>query len=324
MSTDATVTGLHHITVIAGDAQENLDFYVGVLGMRLVKKTVNQDVPGTYHLFYADGDAHAGTDITFFPWPDMGPGRLGTGLAVEVALAVPENSLGYWAERLGRQQIRVEGPLERFGERLLTLNDPHGLPLALVETARDSEFTPWPESSVPEQYQIRGLHAARLSERDASATANFLVTTLGFSKIGEEDGWRRFVLSGGGSGRILDLKEEPRTQRGTWGTGSVHHVAWRVPDERTQLSVQRRLVDARRQPTDVIDRFWFKSVYFREPGGVLFEVATDGPGFAVDERPDQLGARLVLPPWLESQRAAIEATLPPLRDPDQAPIETPS
>jgi glyoxalase family protein len=163
-----------------------------------------------------------------------------------------------------------------------------------------------------------------LLERDSSVTANFLVTTLGFSEIGEEDGWRRFVLSGGGSGRILDLKQQPESQRGAWGTGSVHHVAWRVPDDNTQLTVQRRLANARRQPTEVIDRFWFRSVYFREPGGVLFEVATDGPGFAVDERPDQLGARLVLPPWLESQRAAIEATLPPLRDPDEAPIETPS
>ena len=324
MSMDATVTGLHHITVIAGDAQENLNFYVGVLGMRLVKKTVNQDVPGTYHLFYADGDAHAGTDITFFPWPDMGPGRIGTGLSVEVALAVPLGSLDYWAERLGRHRIRVEGPLERFGERLLTLNDPHGLPLALVETMRDREFTPWAESPVPEAHQVRGLHATRLLERDASGTAGFLVNTFGFVEVGEENGWRRFALSGGGSGRVLDVKEAPEAQRGTWGTGSVHHVAWRVPDDDTQLAVQQRLLNARRHPTEVIDRFWFKSVYFREPGGVLFEVATDGPGFAVDEQPERLGERLVLPPWLEPQRAAIEATLPPLQDPEEIPVETPS
>jgi glyoxalase family protein len=194
----------------------------------------------------------------------------------------------------------------------------------LVETVRDREFTPWAESPVPEAHQVRGLHATRLLERDASATAGFLVNTFGFVEVGEENGWRRFALGTGGSGRVLDVKEAPEGQRGTWGTGSVHHVAWRVPDDDTQLAVQHRLLNARRHPTEVIDRFWFKSVYFREPGGVLFEVATDGPGFAVDERPDELGQRLVLPPWLEPQRAAIEATLPPLRDPEEVSVKTPS
>jgi glyoxalase family protein len=314
------ITGLHHITVIAGDPQENLDFYVGVMGMRLVKKTVNQDVPGTYHLFYADAEAHAGTDLTFFPWPDMAPGRSGTGLTVEVALAVPSGSLTYWAERLAGHGVRTAEPVQRFGEWVLTFADPHGLPLALVETADRRQFAPWVRSPVPPSHQVRGLHGVRILERSAAPTVEFLTQTLGFEEIGTEDGWRRYALPGTQSGRVLDLKELPAEPRGTWGTGSVHHIAWRVPDEPTQQKVQRRVFDAGRQPTRVIDRFWFKSVYFREPGGALFEVATDGPGFAVDEPLNELGGSLVLPPWLEPQRRSIEATLPPLRTQEQVNI----
>ena len=318
MALDNTVTGLHHITVIAGDPQENLDFYAGVLGMRLVKKTVNQDVPGTYHLFYADGVAHAGTDLTFFPWPDMAPGQTGVGLTVEVALAVPAGSLGYWAERLQHQGVDVSHSAARFSERLLTLADPHGLQLALVETADAREFTAWAESPVPEAMQVRGLHGVRLLERSAAPTVDLLTKTLGFEEVGQEDGWRRFALAGTRSGRVLDIKESASERQGTWGTGSVHHIAWRVPDDVTELKVQNRLQQAGRRPTQVIDRFWFKSVYFKEPGGALFEIATDGPGFGVDETMEQLGTRLVLPPWLEPKRAAIEAGLQPLRNPETA------
>ena len=319
MEIERTITGLHHITVIAGDAQENLDFYVGVLGMRLVKKTVNQDVPGTYHLFYADGEAHAGTDLTFFPWPEMAPGRAGVGLTSDVALAVPPGSLGYWADRLAHAGVRVGTPSQRFGERLIVFSDPHGLVLALVETGDAREFTPWAGSPVPEALQIRGLHAVRLLEHDAAATIGFLVSTLGFAAVAEEDGWHRLALGDGGSGRFLDVKEHRDDRRGVWGTGSVHHVAWRVPDDATELRVQRRLLDADRRPTEVIDRFWFKSVYFKEPGGALFEIATDGPGFVADESVESLGTRLVLPPWLEQQRLQIEASVPPLRNPMAQP-----
>jgi glyoxalase family protein len=316
---DNTITGLHHITVIAGDAQENLDFYSGVLGMRLVKKTVNQDVPGTYHLFYADGLAHAGTDLTFFPWPDMAPGRAGVGLTVEVALAVPTGALEYWAERLKGHGVHAGKISVRFAERVLTFSDPHGLALALAETDDPREFTPWEKSSVPEPRQVRGLHGVRLLERSAAPTVNFLTGTLGFANIGQEDGWHRFALPGGRSGRVLDIREAPAERQGTWGTGSVHHIAWRVPDDSTELVVQRRLQSAGRHPTSVIDRFWFKSVYFKEPGGALFEIATDGPGFGVDESMEELGGRLVLPPWLEGKRATIEASLPPLRQPELEP-----
>jgi glyoxalase family protein len=313
MAPEPTITGLHHITVIAGDPQENLDFYVGVLGMRLVKKSVNQDVPGTYHLFYADGDANPGTDLTFFPWPDMEPGRRGVGLTVDVALAVPAGSLAWWASRLRDHGVAVGEPEVRFGERCLPFPDPHGVSLVLTETSDDREFTAWPGSPVPAEHQIRGLHGIRMLERDIAPTVRFLTGTLGFTEVGEEDGWHRFALPGGGSGRVLDLQELPEERRGTWGTGSVHHVAWRVPDDETERIVQERVRQAGRHPTEVIDRFWFKSVYFKEPGGALFEIATDGPGFTIDETPEELGTRLVLPPWLEPERRRIEAALPALR-----------
>lgn len=309
------ITGLHHLTAIAGDAQENVDFYSGVLGMRLVKKSVNQDSPGTYHLFYADGVGHPGTDITFFPWPEMAPAQPGVGLSMEVSLAVPSGALEFWTQRLSDMGVRHQ-PLEsRRGARALPLLDPHGLPLALVETDDPREFAPWLESPIPETRQIRGLHSVRLWERDLALTASFLTGTLGFKAMGVEGKWAGFSLDGGGSGRYLEIREAPEVPRGRWGTGGVHHVAWRVPDDATELEVRELIDRARRRPTEVIDRFWFKSVYFLEPGGVLFEIATDGPGFTADEDLATLGERLVLPPWLEPQRAAIEASLPALRAP---------
>ena len=309
------IGGIHHVTAIAGDAQENLDFYTGVLGLRLVKKSVNQDMPGTYHLFYADGEAHPGSDITFFPWPDLEPVKRGHGQASEITLAVPIATLAYWVNRLEHFGASV-GALEvRHGERVLPVVDPHGLHLALVETADPRDFTPWSRSTVPESKQIRGLHGIRLLERDVDTTVTFLTDVMGFSFMGTEAGWRRFGIAGGGSGQHLDILETPDLSRGSWGTGGVHHVAWRVPDDATQLLVRERVESARRRPTPVIDRFWFRSVYFLEPGGVLFELATDGPGFTVDESLDELGDNLVLPPWLESRRHEIEMLLPALRSP---------
>src|SRR3954469_9003052 len=307
------ITGIHHITCIAGDAQENLDFYAGGLGMRLVKKSVNQDSPDTSHLFFADGDAHPGPDLTFFPRPGMPRGRDGTGLAAEIALAVPEGSLEYWRARLLKQSVAVGETETRRGERALPFSDPHGLRLALVETSDPREFTPWSKSTVPRDRQITGLHAVRLNERDLRLCEKFLIETLGFENMGEEKGWHRFGVAGGGSGAHLEIRELPDVARGQWGVGSMHHVAWRVPDDATELAVREKVALAHRRPTEFIDRFWFKSVYFLEPGGVLFELATDGPGFAVDEEKEALGERLVLPPWLESNREEIERALPRLK-----------
>jgi glyoxalase family protein len=312
-----TVRGLHHVTAIAGPAQENLDFYSGVLGMRLVKKSVNQDDPRTYHLFYADAEGHPGTDLTFFPWAQMAPSREGYGLSSEVSLAVGPGSLDFWAERLQQHGVIVS-PLEsRFGQPALPLRDPHGLRVALVES-QDSlgrPYTRWDQSPIPEGHEIRGLESARLVERDLVRTSSFLTEAMGFAHLGTENSWHRYGVAGGKSGAYVDLYESPTSGRGAWGTGSIHHLAWRVDDAEHQLEVRQRVQEGGSRPTPVIDRFWFKSVYFPEPGGVLFELATEGPGFAVDEEPAHLGETLVLPPWLEPERASIEAVLPPLQMP---------
>lgn len=316
------ISGIHHVTCIAGDAQENLDFYTGVLGMRMVKRSVNQDSPDTYHLFYADADGHPGTDLTFFPWPRMQPVKPGHGLSSEVSLAVPAGSLDYWAKRLSENGVTVGAEETRHGERALPFSDPHGLAVALVETADAREFTAWEKSPVPAERQVLGLHAVRLRERDLSATADFLTSVLGFESRGEEAGWHRYAVREGGSGAHLDIRETPTDRRGEWGVGAIHHVAWRVADGTAELAARERIAQARRRPTEVIDRFWFKSVYFLEPGGVLFEIATDGPGFTADEDLDALGEKLVLPPWLEPMRAEIEGALPPLQylEPTYRPV----
>ena len=317
-----TVHGLHHVTAIAGPAQENLDFYAGVLGMRLVKRSVNQDDPGTYHLFYADAEGHPGTDLTFFPWAQMAPSREGYGLSSEVSLAVPPNSLDFWSERLRKHRAAVGEVESRFGLTVLPLRDPHGLRVALVENEESlgRPFAAWKDSPIPEQFQIRGLESARMVERDLARTTSFLTGAMGFEDLGTENGWHRYGVAGGKSGAYVDLYESPTSRRGAWGTGSIHHLAWRVDDEKHQDEVRTRVREGGSRPTPVIDRFWFKSVYFPEPGGVLFELATEGPGFAVDEDPARLGESLVLPPWLESERASIESILPPLAMPQKSQI----
>jgi glyoxalase family protein len=312
-----TVHGIHHVTAIAGDAQENLNFYVGVLGLRLVKRSVNQDAPDTYHFFYADADGTPGTDLTFFPWPQMPPAQLGIGMSTEVSFAVAPSSIAYWQDRLDRHGIRAEALVERFGETVLPFADPHGLRLALVATDSPISTVPWPGSPVPSEHQLRGMHSVRLWERALAPTAAFLTDGLGFAAVGVEDGWHRFAVEGGGSGKIVDIQVLPNERRGAWGTGGIHHVAWRVTDTPEEMAVRARAAAGGLRPTEQIDRFWFKSVYFKEPGGVLFELATDGPGFAHDEDPAHLGEQLILPPWLEPHRAAIEAALPPVHMPER-------
>jgi glyoxalase family protein len=304
--------------------------------MRLVKRSVNQDDPGTYHLFYADAEGHAGTDLTFFPWAHLAPARDGHGLATEVSLAVPTGALDWWGARLTRYGATLAPVETRFGERVLPIVDPHGLRVALVESAPavGRGFTPWDASPVPPERQIRGLHGARLVERDPTATAALLTGVLGFVPQATECEWQRFVIpdaavgadtrSSGGllsgvSGRHVDVCARPDARRGAWGTGSIHHLAWRVDDDAHEAELRREVEAAGAHPTPVIDRFWFKSVYFKEPGGVLFELATDGPGFAVDEAAHALGESLVLPPWLETQRSQIEAILPTLTYPPALP-----
>ena len=271
--------------------------------MRLVKRSVNQDDPGTYHLFYADAEGHPGTDLTFFPWAQMAPSRAGHGLSSEVSLAVPPGSLGYWSERLQRYGVEMGAPETRFGERVLPMRDTHGLGVALVESASAMArtFTAWEGSPVPVQHQIRGLETARMDEASLPTSATFLTEAMGFREIGVEAGWHRYAVGEGTSGQYIDVREVAEARRGAWGTGSIHHLAWRVDDDAHEAEVRAAVAAGGAQPTPVIDRFWFKSVYFKEPGGVLFELATDGPGFAVDEDAAHLGETLVLPPWLEAR-----------------------
>jgi glyoxalase family protein len=308
----ARVHGLHHITAIAGDPRRNLDVYTRVLGLRLVKKSVNQDAPDTYHLFYADGEGRPGTDITFFPWPAMAPFRRGTGHAVEVAFSVDPGSLAYWARRLESEGVELGEASERFGSPALPFEDPDGLALVLIETDSPLDTLPWNDSPVPAEHQLRGFHGVRLLVRDGHRTGRFLSEVMGLAHGPSEDGWQRY---GDGPGAFVEVREEPGTPPGAWGTGGVHHVAFRVEDDGEQADVRGQVVAAGGAPTPVIDRFWFRSVYFKEPGGVLFELATVEPGFNVDEDPEHLGEALILPPWLEPQREEIEAGLVELPGP---------
>ena len=316
----ARVHGLHHITGIAGPASENHRFYTDTLGMRMVKRSVNQDDPKTYHLFYADANGSPGTDLTFFPWAEMAPARPGHGVTSETLLAVPTGSLGFWADRLAAHGV-VPDPIEtRFGEQVLPFADPHGLRLALAETYDPRNGVPWDGSPVPAEHQILGLHGARFPVARRGPTDAFLTGVFQLTDFGEENGWRRYGLpregglDGAASGTWVDVAERPDLPRGAWGTGTIHHIAWRVDDEAEERDTREAVEQVGLRPTPVIDRFWFRSVYFKEPGGVLFELATDGPGFGVDEAMETLGEALVLPPWLEPYRDEIEAGLPTLDD----------
>lgn len=306
--------GLHHVTAICGDPQENADFYVGVLGLRLVKRSVNQDDPGTYHLFYADALGSPGTDLTFFAWPGAQRGRVGVGQAASVALAVPEGSLPYWMTRLKERGIAYEAPTRRFDEEVLAFSDAHGQALELVAApdvaSRPSH--PWTDGPAPVDNAIRGLHSITLMEAGSQPTTPFITEQLGFRAAASKERRTRFAIGPGGSGAWLDVVVEPGAGRGRVAVGTIHHVAWRTPDDGQQRRWWERIAAGGTPVSEIIDRFWFHSIYFREPGGVLFEIATDGPGFTVDETAAELGTTLVLPPWLEPQRSEIVKVLPPL------------
>ncbi|MGQ0569721.1 MAG: ring-cleaving dioxygenase [Armatimonadota bacterium] len=316
---DRELLGIHHVTAIAGDPQENADFYVGVLGLRLVKKTVNQDDPTTYHLFYADAVGHPGTDLTFFPWPGARHGKEGPGQTVSVALAIPAAALSYWTTRLKANHIPFVGPSRRFDEDVIVFSDPHAMPVELIAgpgTEHRELWTAWESGPVPPEFAIRGIHGVTIKEAQADPTRAFLIETLGFRPAGDAEGRLRFTTGRGGSGAILDLLPTPGEDRGQVAVGSIHHVAWRTPDAAQQQRWWERIGTRGLSVSPIIDRFWFSSIYFSEPGGALFEIATDGPGFTRDERPEDLGDRLILPVWLEPRRAQIERALPLLRAPD--------
>jgi glyoxalase family protein len=310
--------GIHHITAIAGDPQRNLDFYAGVLGMRLVKLTVNFDDPASYHLYYGDELGHPGSILTFFPWPGGQPGRQGTGQVGTVSLAIPSTSLGFWIERLLAHGIRYEGPARRFDEQVLSFKDPDGLLLELVASPRGVNTPAWPDGPVPAEHTVRGLHGATLWEDGDTGSADFLTRTMDLQPVGEEGNLFRFQSSDRGSGTVVDLRRAAGFWRGTGGVGTVHHVAFRTEDDQTQLAKRAEIESQGVDITPVIDRQYFHSVYFREPGGVLFEIATDPPGFTIDEPAAELGTHLKLPPVYQASRAEIARVLPPLRLPHVA------
>jgi glyoxalase family protein len=310
----AVTSGIHHVTAISGEPQRNVDFYAGLLGLRLVKKTVNFDDPGTYHLYYGDGAGSPGSIMTFFPWAGAPQGRIGAGQLTVTSFSVPATALGYWTQRLVEAGVRFEKPEDRFGETVLRVTDPDLLRLELV-AAPDDRREGWDGGPVPADHAVRGFHHVTLASSDPASTARLMTDTLGFRQTGEVEGRTRFEAGEGGPGNTVDVASGAGFPRGTIGVGTVHHVAFRVPDDETQLELREKVAALGNNVTPVLDRNYFRSIYFREPGGVLFEIATDPPGFAADEDPERLGESLKLPPWLEPQRDRLEEVLPPLRVP---------
>lgn len=317
--------GIHHVTAIASDPQANVDFYVGVLGLRLVKRTVNFDDPGTYHLYYGDRAGSPGTIMTFFPWPGSPRGQVGTGQVGATAFSIPKDGVAYWQDRLARHNVVVQDPVVRFEEQVLPLEDPDGLPLELIAAEHDPR-PGWPDGPVALSHVIRGFHSVTLLEQggDACEPTTSLLTSMGFRLL-HKDGDRFRYAAGadadgaphaGAPGTLVDVLCRGGLPPGRIAAGTVHHVAWRTPDDAQQLAWRRRIAEMGIGVTDVRDRQYFRSIYFREPGGVLFEIATDPPGFTADESLDRLGTDLKLPPWLESRRAALERSLAPLRLPE--------
>jgi glyoxalase family protein len=308
------LAGIHHITAIAGDPQRNLDFYTGLLGLRLVKLTVNFDDPESYHLYYGDALGRPGSILTFFAWPGARAGHEGAGQINQIALSMPPDTLAFWRARLQRAEVAAEETTTGFDERALTFRDPDGLALMLVAAQGDSRPA-WETGPVPAQSAIRGTYAVTLWEEQPAVTAHLLTETMGLRLLARAGDVARYAFGSGAPGALVDVRAAAGTPRGQVAVGSVHHVAWRTPDDAEQLEWRAKLLAQGAHVSPVMDRDYFHSIYYREPGGVLFEIATEPPGFATDETPETLGTGLKLPAWLEPQRRAIERGLPPLRLP---------
>jgi glyoxalase family protein len=306
------LTGLHHITAISSDVKRNMQFYTQVLGLRFVKKSVNQDDTGTYHLYYGNYTGAPGTAMTFFPWAGLPRGRPGKGQAYATAFSVPAGSLPYWQERLTRLKITTYPVEERFGDQVLPLQDHDGLRLELVASSESDSRPATPSDDVPADKAIRGFHSSTLALSEAGPTAAVLVGPMGYRLLTESGHRARYTVADGGPGSYVDLLTDPALPRGLNGAGTVHHIAFRTPDDAAQVTARQVLLTDNLQVSPVIDRAYFKSIYYREPGGVLFEIATDQPGFAIDEPVETLGTKLSLPPHLEPYRTEIEASLPAL------------
>ena len=305
------IVGLHHVTAIASDPQRNLDFYTQVLGLRFLKRTINFDDPGTYHFYFGDDSGSPGTILTFFPWPGVTRGSFGIGETEATSFSVPLTSLRFWEARLLNAGVPAERTGKRFEEEVVSFADPDGMKLEFVGHAGARESRAPRTSNIPAEHSIRGFFGVTLCEGGFEKTAAVL-GTMGFNKIAEIGNRYRFAADGHALGSHVDLLVEPDLRRGHLGAGSVHHIAFRAHDDASQLEWREILVASSLDVTPVLDRTYFHSIYFREPGGVLFELATDPPGFEFDESIESLGGVLKLPPWLESKRSRIEAALPPI------------
>jgi glyoxalase family protein len=307
------LAGIHHVTAIASNPAANAAFYTQVLGLRLVKKTVNFDDPGTYHLYYGDDAGSPGTILTFFPWPDARRGTPGVGQVTGFAFRVPAGSLSFWRKHLESAGLAIAEEGTRFGEGFIGIQDPDKFVVEFIEIAEAASTTPARGATIPPEHALRGFHGATLSLEAQEQTGAILTKLMGARLESSESNRFRYTLGDGPGRARIDLLGLPAGRLGTGGTGTVHHIAWRTPDDASQVAARTELVSAGLDVSPMIDRNYFHSIYYREPGGVLFEIATDPPGFAVDESPDTLGSKLMLPEWLESHRPALEATLPPLK-----------
>lgn len=320
-ATDARALGIHHVSAIARDPQRNLDFYAGLLGLRLVKRTVNFDDPQSYHLYYGDELGTPGGIMTFFPWPGARQGRQGAGQVSVTSFAVTQGSLGFWLERLVTHGVHHEGPTRRSigsggTEQVISFRDHDGLAIELVASERAGERAGWGGApGIPAEHAIRGFHSVTCWVEEGGPTEEVLVDVLGFRLVGEQGTVRRYATGDGGPGALVDIRAVGGFLKGLGGAGTVHHVAFTVADDEAELELRERAVGAGLDATPVRDRLYFRSVYFREPGGVLYELATRAPGFTVDEPAAHLGESLMLPPWYEAERAGIEALLPAIHLP---------
>lgn len=306
------ISGIHHITAIAGNAQRNYDFYTKTMGLRMVKRTVNFDDPGTYHFYYGDETGTPGTILTFFPWEGVTSGRIGTGMATEIGYSVPASSLEFWADRFRQHAVEQGHPAERMGETYLPFSDPDGLNIALIVSGTPDDRTAWTTPEIDVSAATKGFHGVTLTLKSIAPTAEILTDIFGYSLKQQEGNRYRFVTDANTTAAIVDLVEAPKAVRGLNGSGTNHHVAFRVADEATQGEYREKILSKGLHITPKINRDYFYSVYFREPGGVLFELATDNPGFTVDEPKDELGSHLKLPVQYESMRTNIEKSLPAL------------
>lgn len=319
----SSVLGIHHVSTVASEPQRNLDFFAGLLGLRLVKRTVNFDDPQTYHLYYGDEVGTPGCIMTFFPWPGARPGRQGPGEVAVTSFSVLPAALGFWLERFVRHGVRHES-LETRGsgaeaERVLAFRDRDGAMYELVGHPGAEARPAWTDApGIPAEHAIHGFHSVTLWVEQGAPTERVLVDLLGFRGVAERETTRRYAVGDGGPGTIVDVRSIGGFMRGAKGAGIVHHVAFHVPDDAAELALRERAIAAGLHPTEVRDRNYFRSVYFREPGGVLYELATTQPGFTVDEPVERLGERLMLPPQFEPHRAEIEAVLPPIHLPAPA------